>query len=66
MNLLVIGNGFDLAHGFQTRYTDFLKYCKEYRNCNPISNVEDMNQNSRILLQIIYGLNIFINNKFRR
>ena len=44
MNLLVIGNGFDLAHGFQTRYTDFLKYCKEYRNCNPISNVEDMNQ----------------------
>ena len=44
MKLLVIGNGFDLAHGFQTRYTDFLKYCKVYRNSNPVSNVEDMNQ----------------------
>ena len=24
MNILVIGNGFDLAHGLPTKYTDFL------------------------------------------
>lgn len=24
-NLLIIGNGFDLAHGLETRYTDFIK-----------------------------------------
>ena len=26
MNLLIIGNGFDLAHGFKTTYTDFLEW----------------------------------------
>ncbi len=28
MNILVIGNGFDLAHGLPTRYTDFLEFIK--------------------------------------
>lgn len=27
MNILVIGNGFDLAHGLKTTYKDFLEYC---------------------------------------
>ncbi|MCI8347109.1 MAG: hypothetical protein HFJ12_04085 [Bacilli bacterium] len=27
MNILVIGNGFDLAHGLPTKYTDFLLFC---------------------------------------
>lgn len=27
MNILVIGNGFDLAHGLPTKYTDFLYFC---------------------------------------
>lgn len=27
MNILVIGNGFDLAHGLKTAYKDFLEYC---------------------------------------
>ena len=27
MNILLIGNGFDLAHGLPTRYTDFLEFC---------------------------------------
>lgn len=27
MNLLVIGNGFDLAHGLKTSYSDFLNIC---------------------------------------
>ncbi|MDR1797179.1 MAG: hypothetical protein LBR44_06985 [Clostridiales Family XIII bacterium] len=30
MNIIVLGNGFDLAHGLPTRYTDFLKYCRDY------------------------------------
>lgn len=32
MNILVIGNGFDLAHGLCTKYTDFLAYIQAYRN----------------------------------
>lgn len=27
MNILVIGNGFDLAHGLPTKYMDFLFFC---------------------------------------
>lgn len=27
MDILVIGNGFDLAHGLKTSYKDFLEYC---------------------------------------
>ena len=29
MNILIIGNGFDLAHGLPTRYMDFLKFCSK-------------------------------------
>lgn len=28
MNILIIGNGFDLAHGLPTRYNDFLEFSK--------------------------------------
>ena len=31
MNILLIGNGFDLAHGLPTAYTDFLGFCKMIR-----------------------------------
>ena len=31
MNILVIGNGFDLAHGLPTKYIDFLKWVKIYQ-----------------------------------
>lgn len=31
MNILLIGNGFDLAHGLPTRYTDFLGFIKIIR-----------------------------------
>lgn len=30
MNILVIGNGFDLAHGLKTKYEDFLKFTQTY------------------------------------
>ena len=26
MKLFITGNGFDLSHGYNTRYTDFKKY----------------------------------------
>lgn len=28
--LIVIGNGFDLAHGLNTKYSDFMKYLTSY------------------------------------
>lgn len=41
--VLILGNGFDLAHGLPTRYSDFLKYC----NCiiTISSIVTDLNSN---------------------
>lgn len=38
MNILVIGNGFDLAHGLPTRYADFLRFCKESKKLLNIEN----------------------------
>ena len=32
MNILVIGNGFDIAHELPTRYSDFLDYIRAYKN----------------------------------
>lgn len=31
MNILLIGNGFDLAHGLPTKYTDFLEFVKKIK-----------------------------------
>lgn len=31
MNILVIGNGFDVAHGLPTKYGDFLEFCELLR-----------------------------------
>lgn len=43
MNIIVLGNGFDLAHGLPTRYTDFLKYCHDYdNNHSPISTEKEI------------------------
>lgn len=32
MDILIIGNGFDLAHGLKTSYKDFLNFCKNIDN----------------------------------
>lgn len=29
--ILILGNGFDLAHGLPTRYSDFLEFCKRVK-----------------------------------
>lgn len=42
MNILLIGNGFDLAHGLPTKYTDFLVFCKmvlEFIELNKIDKI---------------------------
>lgn len=31
MNILIIGNGFDLAHGLPTKYGNFLDFCEKAR-----------------------------------
>ncbi len=31
MNILIIGNGFDLTHGLPTKYGDFLDFCERAR-----------------------------------
>ena len=38
MNILVLGNGFDLAHELKTKYTDFLDFCKK-------KHPQDFNEN---------------------
>lgn len=30
--ILVLGNGFDIAHGLPTRYSDFLEFCDRIEN----------------------------------
>ncbi|MCM1003066.1 MAG: bacteriophage abortive infection AbiH family protein [Candidatus Gastranaerophilales bacterium] len=34
MDILILGNGFDLAHGLDTRYSDFLKYYEKKYSSN--------------------------------
>lgn len=55
MNIIVLGNGFNLAHGLPTHYTDFLKYCKNFDNDDdPISDdqiIADLH--SKSVLQFI-------------
>lgn len=52
MNILVIGNGFDLAHGLPTMYQDFLEFTDDYdsflRNQfrNQITEVESLVDNN--------------------
>ncbi|MBD5463925.1 MAG: hypothetical protein HDR24_12885 [Lachnospiraceae bacterium] len=49
MNILVIGNGFDLAHGLPTKYGDFLEFCERarriytYREDAPLSDYKFKN-----------------------
>jgi len=62
MNILVIGNGFDLAHGLPTRYGDFLDWVDDFLELNSYKEYE----RERILRNVnkpAYGyfLNLFFN-----
>jgi len=42
MNILVVGNGFDLAHGLPTKYTDFLYFCNAVKEIIKSSKLNDI------------------------
>lgn len=49
MNLFIIGNGFDLAHGLKTGYTDFKEYLEEHNK--PLFNtINTLYRNSYCVL----------------
>lgn len=54
MDILIIGNGFDLAHGLPTKYTDFLKFIGviqqviAIKNKNGLDNIDWRNINQQI------------------
>lgn len=65
MNVLIIGNGFDLAHGLQTSYKDFLTFTKEFANYKTITekgNVIDR-QNLKELKYFEYLSKLFNESK---
>lgn len=54
-NILVIGNGFDIAHGLDTRYDDFIKYIRKVYEDNRSMAVGD---------EDIFSMNCIENNGF--
>ena len=59
MDILILGNGFDLAHGLKTRYVDFLNYCQE--KYSTTRNVGVDNKNNFLLNNV--WVKHFINKK---
>ena len=53
MNILIIGNGFDLAHKLPTSYKDFLNYIKQI-------NTEAQDKDNVYVKQMISGCNLNI------
>ena len=49
MNILVIGNGFDLAHGLPTKYTDFLDFIKEFQDFQQFQIPKDVQSQLQLL-----------------
>ena len=58
MNILIVGNGFDLTHGFPTRYKQFLEYCKNYEGKKDMSFYELDEEFSSIISNNVW-LNYF-------
>lgn len=57
-NLIILGNGFDLAHGMKTKYGDFMNYlfeehCKDRTKFNELLQVPDDIDDLNMLLQIL-------------
>jgi len=48
--LVIIGNGFDLAHTLNTRYTDFLSYVE--KNIEKIKSHEDLKKDAKNIFKI--------------
>lgn len=43
MNILLVGNGFDLAHGLPTKYRDFLNFVHVMNQVLQVKKVDDLN-----------------------
>lgn len=59
MNILVIGNGFDLAHHFPTLYSNFLDFVKAFKSCDDSAYskfIKDIKDNNQILYSEVSGL----------
>ena len=56
-NILVIGNGFDLAHGLDTRYDDFIDWIRKFQN----EHSETLWQEDNKRISEIIGSNGFAN-----
>lgn len=49
MNYLILGNGFDLAHSYKTRYQDFLDWIKQEINLyNSLDSSKRLGVNMRV------------------
>ena len=64
MNILVIGNGFDLAHDLPTRYRDFLKFTTVFEECLKKENDGDVDWVSGEELEIKQYLRILFDKKY--
>lgn len=59
MNILVIGNGFDLAHGLPTKYLDFLEFVKVIKQILKKCNVDDIDwKNINIQIKKLINSNL--------
>ena len=58
MEILIIGNGFDLAHSLPTKYTDFLDFCKIIKRFYCVSEYWIQTDFDKVLL----GTGIAFNN----
>ena len=50
MNILIIGNGFDLAHRLSTKYGDFLNFCERARRIYTFREDASLNDYKKIIL----------------
>lgn len=50
MNILVIGNGFDIAHGLNTSYSDFLEFVRSYQKSGSFNEELKMCINNNLWL----------------
>ena len=68
MNILVVGNGFDLAHGLPTTYRDFLHFVqgyKEYKKSGNNRNGEYYTYFSSLSERICIEIDSLIDNNLR-
>ena len=51
MVIIIVGNGFDLAHDLKTNYTDFLQYIKDYQDNPDICDSKEFGTEIDIILK---------------